>query len=341
MKDIWYIVSEGNVRYFCLYAIGLTKPRHYREFVVQREAPYSRLRNSLGFARSFGTRPSTTGACNGQYFGQKHTVNSYVHCGEFALQRCGWIQYYLQVKDTIPLLHLRLLHQMFKALNLRASSGSGRRSDRNSSGSSNRTPSLANTTVSMHRFITPSLASSGTTIGRSTSTYSSTNASSLASSRWNIQAISYGNQNRIRCTNSTALDVLSTVCFDPSQPNVYFGSARYADTIRPCKIVRVVSPVDHLECYVVAGHTAILHNEYFDLLSYDASVYELVEAQSGVVPPGKRPVNGGYDQQGRALYHGIALHSESGRKYRVPGEVSEHTVSICFRWTFFLRWRRT
>lgn len=250
-------------------------------------------------------------------------------------------KYYLQVKDTIPLLHLRLLHQMFKALNLRASSGSGRRSDRNSSGSSNRTPSLANTTVSMHRFITPSLASSGTTIGRSTSTYSSTNASSLASSRWNIQAISYGNQNRIRCTNSTALDVLSTVCFDPSQPNVYFGSARYADTIRPCKIVRVVSPVDHLECYVVAGHTAILHNEYFDLLSYDASVYELVEAQSGVVPPGKRPVNGGYDQQGRALYHGIALHSESGRKYRVPGEVSEHTVSICFRWTFFLRWRRT
>ncbi|KNZ81914.1 hypothetical protein J132_10193 [Termitomyces sp. J132] len=47
---------------------------------------------------------------------------------------------------------------------------------------------------------------------------------------------------------------------------------------------------------------------------------EWVHTSYGQIPPGRRPIEGGYEEHGAKLYHGLAL--VNGVK--VPGKTSEH-----------------
>lgn len=47
---------------------------------------------------------------------------------------------------------------------------------------------------------------------------------------------------------------------------------------------------------------------------------EWVHTSAGRIPPGRRPVEGGYEEQGSKLYHAIGVISGVG----VPGKTGEH-----------------
>ncbi|KAF8896366.1 hypothetical protein BD779DRAFT_1668169 [Infundibulicybe gibba] len=47
---------------------------------------------------------------------------------------------------------------------------------------------------------------------------------------------------------------------------------------------------------------------------------EFVPTSHGVIPPGRRPIEGGYEETGAKLYHGVG--TVNGVK--VPGKTGEH-----------------
>ena len=69
------------------------------------------------------------------------------------------------------------------------------------------------------------------------------------------------------------------------------------------------------------------HQGRFDLLPFDPASMELVRAEGGRIPNGRRPVEGGYEEGGARLFHALAtLHEHGGVK--VPGKCGEHLVRI-------------
>lgn len=52
---------------------------------------------------------------------------------------------------------------------------------------------------------------------------------------------------------------------------------------------------------------------------------ELVHTSGGRLPPGKRPVEGGYEEHGAKLYHAVA----EIKGVKVPGKTGEHLVRGC------------
>jgi hypothetical protein len=51
---------------------------------------------------------------------------------------------------------------------------------------------------------------------------------------------------------------------------------------------------------------------------------EFVHTSRGVIPPGRRPIEGGYEQDGNKLYHAVAV--VNGVK--VPGKTGEHLYDL-------------
>ncbi|KAF9078620.1 hypothetical protein BDP27DRAFT_1356444 [Rhodocollybia butyracea] len=64
----------------------------------------------------------------------------------------------------------------------------------------------------------------------------------------------------------------------------------------------------------------ISHEGPFEVLRYDPQTMELVRSANGEVPWGRTPVGGGWEEDGRTLYHGLA-HVEG---VRVPGKTAPH-----------------
>ncbi|KAK0215955.1 hypothetical protein EDD85DRAFT_962501 [Armillaria nabsnona] len=58
----------------------------------------------------------------------------------------------------------------------------------------------------------------------------------------------------------------------------------------------------------------------FDLLPFNPDTMELVRTSEGHVPDGRRPIKGGYEEDGASLYHGLV----ECKGYRVPGKTSPH-----------------
>lgn len=62
------------------------------------------------------------------------------------------------------------------------------------------------------------------------------------------------------------------------------------------------------------------HNGRYDLLPFNAQLMEWVPASHGKIPYGRRPVEGGYEEDGSLLYHAMA----SIHGIKVPGKTGQH-----------------
>ncbi|KAH9849703.1 hypothetical protein C2E23DRAFT_736520 [Lenzites betulinus] len=97
---------------------------------------------------------------------------------------------------------------------------------------------------------------------------------------------------------------------------VYLGSALLGNAVHPCKIVPSLQP----PARVAYGTRELEHRGRFDLLPFDPSAMEWVPAANGQIPPGRRPVEGGYEESGGKLFHALA----NVNGVRVPGKTGVH-----------------
>ena len=104
----------------------------------------------------------------------------------------------------------------------------------------------------------------------------------------------------------------------PHQP-VYVGSAIFENSVHPCKIV----PHLNLPVRVPYGGGEHEHRGRFDLLQIDDRTMEWVITGHGKIPQGRRPVEGGYEENGARLFHALAQIDDVW----VPGKTGEHLVS--------------
>ncbi|KAI0649085.1 hypothetical protein C8Q79DRAFT_998961 [Trametes meyenii] len=97
---------------------------------------------------------------------------------------------------------------------------------------------------------------------------------------------------------------------------VYMGSALFGNAVHPCKIVPDFTP----PVRVSYGGEEREHRGRYDLLPFDSNTMEWVRTFSGVIPSGRRPVEGGYEETGGKLFHALA----TVNGVRVPGKTGEH-----------------
>ncbi|KAH0833296.1 hypothetical protein J3R83DRAFT_12361 [Lanmaoa asiatica] len=101
---------------------------------------------------------------------------------------------------------------------------------------------------------------------------------------------------------------------------VFIGSAIFDNSVHPCKIASCLTP----PCRVPYGGSEVEHHGRYDLLPFDKETMEWVPTSLGRIPAHRRPVQGGYEENGARLYHAVA----TIRGVRVPGKTGEHLVSI-------------
>lgn len=106
--------------------------------------------------------------------------------------------------------------------------------------------------------------------------------------------------------------------FDLDGSPIFFGSAIMEGSVHPCKIAPHLNP----PCRVPYGGTECEHNGRYDLLPFDGRTMELVPTEQGRIPPGRKAVEGGFEDHGGKLYHALATISG----VRVPGKTGEHLV---------------
>lgn len=100
---------------------------------------------------------------------------------------------------------------------------------------------------------------------------------------------------------------------------LFLGSAIFNNSVHPCKIAPRLTP----PCRVPYGGSEVHHGSRYDLLPFDPETMEWVPTSLGRIPAHRRPVQGGYEENGARLYHGMA----SVRGAKVPGKTGEHLVS--------------
>ncbi|KAG6842287.1 hypothetical protein C0991_010575 [Blastosporella zonata] len=111
------------------------------------------------------------------------------------------------------------------------------------------------------------------------------------------------------------------VCYDHDGVSpLFMGSALFDHSVHPCKI----GP--HLQPFASVAYGGVEHGHHgrFDLLPFVPQTMEWVRTSYGQIPPGRRPVDGGYEENGTKLYHALAV--VNGVK--APGKTAEH-LSAC------------
>jgi len=125
---------------------------------------------------------------------------------------------------------------------------------------------------------------------------------------------------RIPLTTNAALPAQQQLgvapCHEADGSPVYFGSALFENSVHPCKITPHLS--EH--CGVPYAGSEYWHHGRFDLLPFDPNTMELVTTNWGQIPQGRRPIEGGYEEDGAKLYHAVGLVSG----VRVPGKAGAH-----------------
>lgn len=120
-------------------------------------------------------------------------------------------------------------------------------------------------------------------------------------------------------TNATFPDSSLTghpPCYDTDGSPIFIGSALFDRSVQPCKIGPHLSPF----AAVAFGGLEHGHHGRYDLLPFVPQTMEFVLTSHGRVPPGRRPIEGGYEEHGAKLYHAVAnIHG-----VRVPGKTGEH-----------------
>lgn len=101
---------------------------------------------------------------------------------------------------------------------------------------------------------------------------------------------------------------------------VFLGSAimERGEGVHPCKI----APGLPTPCRVPFAGRELEHRGRYDLLPFVPEQMEFVLASHGQIPPGRRPVKGGFEKSGQELYHAVA--TINGVK--VPGKTGAHLV---------------
>ncbi|KAI0671769.1 hypothetical protein C8Q78DRAFT_1030799 [Trametes maxima] len=97
---------------------------------------------------------------------------------------------------------------------------------------------------------------------------------------------------------------------------VFVGSALFGNAVHPCKIVPSFRP----PVRVSYGGEEREHRGRYDLLPFDPNTMEWVPTSHGRIPDGRRPVEGGYEEDGGKLYHALA----NVNGVRVPGKTADH-----------------
>ena len=104
---------------------------------------------------------------------------------------------------------------------------------------------------------------------------------------------------------------------------VFIGSALMQDSVHPCKIVPSML---NQACRVALGGGEVVHEGRYDLLPFVPALMEFVPASNGHVPDGRKPVKGGFEQNGAELYHAVAVIEG----VKVPGKTGIHLVRARF-----------
>lgn len=99
---------------------------------------------------------------------------------------------------------------------------------------------------------------------------------------------------------------------------IFIGSALLEKSVHPCKIGPHLNPF----ASVPYGGGEYGHQGRFDLLPFHHDQMEWVRTSNGRIPSGRKPVEGGYEEDGKKLYHAAAV--VNGVK--VPGKTGEHLV---------------
>jgi hypothetical protein len=115
---------------------------------------------------------------------------------------------------------------------------------------------------------------------------------------------------------------------EPDRSVVFIGSAFLQHSVLPCKIV--LNNNGRRRCYVTYGGKEVVHDGLYDLLPFVPDQMEFVLTSWGQIPPGRHPVKGGFESDGKELYHAVALI----KGIEVPGKTGLHLVRprFCF-WT--------
>jgi hypothetical protein len=100
---------------------------------------------------------------------------------------------------------------------------------------------------------------------------------------------------------------------------VFIGSALMQDSVHPCKIV---PGMQNEACRVSYGGGEVAHEGRYDLLPFVPALMEFVPTSNGHVPNGRKPVKGGFEQNGTELYHAVAVIDG----VKVPGKTGIHLV---------------
>ncbi|KAN0092779.1 Protein of unknown function (DUF3421) domain containing protein [Tylopilus felleus] len=100
---------------------------------------------------------------------------------------------------------------------------------------------------------------------------------------------------------------------------VFIGSAIFNNSVHPCKITASLSP----PCRVPYGGSEVEHRGRYDILPFDPETMEWVPTSLGRIPAHRRPVQGGYEENGAKLYHAIATVND----LKIPGKTGEHLGS--------------
>ncbi|PIL24455.1 hypothetical protein GSI_14209 [Ganoderma sinense ZZ0214-1] len=104
---------------------------------------------------------------------------------------------------------------------------------------------------------------------------------------------------------------------DQDRSPVFLGVAAFRNGMHPCKIRPNCSPMT----WVSYGGKEYPHTGAAYLLPFDRSTMEWVPASDGRVPPGRTPVDGGFEQVGgQRLFHALAL----VQGVKVPGKTGTH-----------------
>jgi len=106
------------------------------------------------------------------------------------------------------------------------------------------------------------------------------------------------------------------VSHDVDGSPIFVGSALLESSVHPCKIAPHLVP----PCRVPYGGGEHGHNGRYDLLPFQPQTMVWLLASHGIVPQGRQPIEGGYEEHGAKLYHALA--QVSG--VMVPGKTGIH-----------------
>ncbi|GAA5997711.1 hypothetical protein JCM5350_008025 [Sporobolomyces pararoseus] len=131
---------------------------------------------------------------------------------------------------------------------------------------------------------------------------------------------------RVPCSSTTSLpsaDLLRKAPFkDLDGGDVFVASALLegGKSVHPCKVTNG-------RCMISYGGGEYLHNGRFDILPLTQEM-EWVPASYGQIPKGRRPVEGGFEENGNHLFH--AVMTIDG--IQVPGKTGVHLSGANFPW---------